>query len=665
MAYAGRGKRALWLLAMGATGWASAATLPSNWQVLPSPPQLIEDGLPSALRSPQLGRDGKPLPQVQMVVELPFVQVLPVVQSALKPLGTFAGQHDSNQVARIDQGWGDVLLDRRPELKREYLRQYELPTLQQYVSDGALLDSEIPGRLARLERQFHFQGRGERMPALQGAFNYWVGTAEQRHGTMGRSRSTVHVRVTELDAVMGRPATAVTLSRTDDWPNPDGGMIGQLRALADANILSRGPQARIQRNSVPQPLFNPVFEALSALPGARLRIGADAGDWIAPPKPMAAIIEPQQKVPDANAAAVAAQPVLRIERVLALKTFEADDMQVLADGSALLVQRYPFTLMHWSPATGDAPRTLWTAPGQDVGRWLLAADARGQVAHVLVDGQVMRYDLAHPALLTHPLAFDEKGVLGDSYVRYFHDGNGVPLAYRRDYAGKRDTFKLWAPVAPSASDGTRWEYALQFAAPRQHVMRGDLPGNAQVKPVQWDGPLANPWIEDVFGLTELDGRSGRVLRVLPLPRRFGTVDVFDDIGMAQWTPEPLGSINGRWIAVGFVLMDDERRNAGMHVVDVDSGKVRYSLTLPGQDSLKVAAGSPDGRLLALGSAGGDAAAVLWNLDSGRSLTLQANRQTCAELQQLQWSPDGRRLWGRCVDALVQWELPEAWQSQRG
>ncbi|MCD9085736.1 hypothetical protein [Stenotrophomonas sp. SY1] len=649
---------------MSSAGWANAATLPPNWQILPVSPDVVEDGLPTALRSPQLGKEGKRLPQVQMVVDLPFAQVLPLVQTALKPVGTFSGELGSNQVARIDQGWGDVLLARRPELVRDYLRQYELPTLQQYVSEGALLDTEIPGRLARLERQFRFEGRGERMPALQGAFSYWTGSSEQRYGALGRSKSTVHVRVTQLDAVMGRPATAVTLWRTDDWPNPGGGIVGQVRALADANIFSSGPQTRIQRNSVPQPVFNPVFEALSAQPGARLRIGAGALDWIAPPKPVAAIIEPQRKAPDADAATIPAQRMLRIERVMALQTFEADDMQILADGSALLVQNHPFKLMRWSPADGDTPRTLWTAPQPSVSRWMLSADARGQVAHLLVDGQVMRYELAHPALVTHPLAFDQKGVLGDSYVRYFHDGNGVPLAYRRDYAGKRDTLQVWAPVASAADEGARWDYRLQFAAPRQHVMRGDFPGNAQVKPVQWDGPTANRWIEDVFGLSELDAATGRVLRVLPLPRRFGNVDAFDDIGMAQWTPPPFGSINGRWIAVGFVLMDGERRNPGMHVVDMDSGKLRYSLTMPGRDSLTVAAGSLDGRLLALGSAGGDKAAVLWNLDTGRSLTLQANRETCEELRQLQWSADGRRLWGRCVNALVQWELPAAWQSRQ-
>lgn len=654
-------KCALWMFAVSNVGWVNAAPLPPNWKMVPVDPRAVENGLPSALRYPQLSREGQRLAEVHMVVNLPYSQVLPVVQATLKPMGALTGNDSSNLVARIGQGWGDVLLDRRPELKREYLVRYALPDLQRYVSDGALLESEIPGRMARLERQFRFEGRGERMPELQQSFNYWDGRIAQRYL---RSTGILSVRVTQLDAVMGHTATAVTLRRTEDWPNPGGGFFGQLRALADANIFSTGPQARLQRNSVPELAFNPLYDALSALPGARMRIGADSLDWIAMPQPQTAIIEPQRKPPDAAAATVNAKAALRIERVMSLKTYDADRMQVLADGSVLLVQNYPFRLLHWRPADGATPRTLWVSPSQHVEHWQLSGDPQGLAAYLLVDGQVMRYDTAAHSLSTHPLQFDQKGILGDNYVRYFHDGSGVPLAYLRDYDGKRDTFKLWAPVQSALTDGARWDYAQQFASPRQHVMRGDFPGNTQSKPVQWDGPWANPWVEDVFGLTELDARTGRVLRVLPLPRRFGSVDPFDDIGMTQWTPQPLGSTKGRWIAVGFVLMDGERRNPGMHVVDLDTGKVRYSLALPGRDSLKVAAGSPDGRLLVLGTAGGEVAAVLWNLDNGRSLSLLAASATCEDLQQLQWSPDGKRLWGRCVNALVQWELPAGWQSRR-
>jgi hypothetical protein len=189
------------------------------------------------------------------------------------------------------------------------------------------------------------------------------------------------------------------------------------------------------------------------------------------------------------------------------------------------------------------------------------------------------------------------------------------------------------------------------------MMKDATRGNRQIKPVRWDGAMASTWVEDVYGLTELDGTTGRVRRVVTLPRRFGEVDPADDTGMAQWVPEPFGSVKGGWIAVGFVLMEGKTRHPGVHVIDVASGKLRRSLTLPGQDSLKAAVGSPDGRLLALGPGTGKTVAVLWNLDSGRSLTLQADTAGCRDLTQLQWAPSGQRLWGRCENGLVAWDVP--------
>ncbi len=176
----------------------------------------------------------------------------------------------------------------------------------------------------------------------------------------------------------------------------------------------------------------------------------------------------------------------------------------------------------------------------------------------------------------------------------------------------------------------------------------------------WDGPQANLWVEDAAGLTELDGKDGRVLRVIPLPRRFGAPNPLDDTGMAQWVPPPFGSVKGNWIAVGFVLMEGEKRIPGMHVVDVGSGKVRRSLALPGMDSLVTAAASPDGRMLALGSnRRGKVEAAVWSLGDGQSTSLVADSEACDELRQLRWSLDGSMVWGRCSNALVQWPLPTA------
>lgn len=651
------------VLCVLAMAWplSAAAGLPENWQILTPSQQESDAGLPSVLRTPLLGKAQQPLQQVDLLVTLPFEQVVPVVQAALAPLGNFQAPVERTRIAYMDGGWGAVMMARRPQLKREYIERFIVPGLQQAVVDGALLAEEIPARIARLERDRSFDAQSDKLTALQPLFASWSASAEQRHGLAGRAKSVIEVRVMQVDAAIGQPATAIRLRRIDDWPNPKGGIVGQLRALADFNILSSGPSARLSRTRVPASVFTPVFDALAKLPNASLQLGAHAGDWIPTRRPVASIIEPRRSTPDGQQRLEATR-VLAIDRRLDQQTFEVSDMRPLQDGSVLLVQSYPFTLMHWSGVAAAPPRTLWKAQREHVRGWSLSTDPQGRAAYLVSDGKVLRFDSIGQALEMHPLAFDNPALLNDSYVRFMHDGNGVPLAYRHDRSEKRDTLALWAPVTQPLVDGARWDYARRFAAPRADVMKQGFPGNTQLKPVQWDGPRLNPWVEDAAGLTELDAQSGRVLRALPLPRRFGAIDTQDDAGIAQWIPAPFGSTKGDWIAVGFVLMDGGRRNPGMHVVDVASGRVRYSLSLPGLDSLQAAAGSPDGRLLALGSNGGGVVAAVWNLENGQSLSLQATGKQCWDLRQLHWSASGDVLWGLCGDALVQWRLPPPWQS---
>lgn len=651
----------VWLVGMAAPLLANAGPLPPEWQIQPTAQQEIDGGLPSALRSPLLTKQNKPLQQVDMMVALPFEQVLPVVKAALAPLGRFEGNVSNTRLAYMEHGWGDVMMARRPELKAEYVRRFSKPEFEQAVADGALLAEEVPMRMARLERDPSFDAQSDKLPALQANFANWSASADHRHGFAGRTKSIIEVRVMQVDQVIGRPATVVNLRRVDDWPNPDGGLVGQLRALADFNILSSGPSARLSRSRVPESVFTPVFDALRTLPGASMQLGANAHDWIPAPKPVATIVEPQRRAPDGKQGLDATQ-VLAVNRVLSEQTFDLADMLPMADGSVLLVQSYPFTLMQWSPADGVTPRTLWKSPSDHVLRWLLAGDRQGRSAYLANETQVLRHDVGTSSVTVHPLGFDTPDMSTNSYLRYTHDGDGVPLPYLHDQAGKRDALSLWTLAQQPAANGSRWEYVRRFAALRQDVMDHRFPGNTQLKPVQWDGPRPNVWAEDAAGLTELDGDTGRVLRVVPLPRRFGKANTQDDTGMAQWTPSPFGSIKGNWIAVGFVLMDGERRNPGMHVVDVASGKVRYSLTLPDRDSLNAAAGSPDGRLLALGANGGGVVGALWNLDTGQSLSLRSGKPGCWDLRQLHWSPDGATLWGRCGDGLVQWALPAEWRS---
>lgn len=263
----------------------SAAVLPTGWQMLPPAQQTHQTTLPAALRHPVLSRNQKPLTQLEVVVDLPFAQVLPVVQQALAPLGSFQG--DTSSSARLSNGsvgieWSEVLMARQPAIKQQMVRQTHLPALEQAVADGALLPEEIPIRLARLERQwnFHSQPSKHQIPALWAEFSQWSAEAEQRHGLLGRMQSTLHVRVMQLDNVLGHPSTAIRLQQTDEWPNPNAGLIEQVRRLADFNIMSSGPSPRLSRQSVPEALAMPVLRALQALPGGKVQLGVGASDWL-------------------------------------------------------------------------------------------------------------------------------------------------------------------------------------------------------------------------------------------------------------------------------------------------------------------------------------------------------------------------------------------------
>lgn len=650
MKCAGFWKYALWATAIGYSSISTAATLPQGWQIRPSAAEDIDKGLPSALQSSELAKDGRRLAEVHIVVALPFDQVLPQVVSALRPLGRLSEQSGVEPLSRLEDEWGNVLLTRRPDLIREMVRQFDLPKLQQDVRDGALAESEIPERIALIERTIHFQSDRRRMAPLTQQYKHWIGSAEHKHGVTGRSSGRVIARVMQLDTVLGRPATVVYLTRNDEYPNPDAGFIGRMRELVEFNIYSPTAPSLLHRSIVPGEVFSPVFDALSTLPNANVELGASPDQWRAPSRPISFVTEPKLTLPDTKA------KVLEAKAVMSIKS--PDNFIVLGDGSALIIRSYPRALMRWSPDAGGELRELWASTEEKWHQWQLSRDASGQSGYLTTGGLIVRFDNKSGSLVKHPIAF-EKTTQPDKYMKYFHDGNGVPLIYDHDHRGGRDTLKVWQASAQPSGDGTPWNYMLRFASPRQDMMKDSLRGNPLIKPVRWDGVLPNTWVEDVYGLAELDGRTGKVLRVVKLPRRLGDADRNDDTGMAPWDPAPFGSVKGGWIAVGFVLNQGRQVNPGMHVVDIASGKVRYSLTLPGQNSLKTAAGSPNGRLLALGTADKNAA-VLWNLENGRSLTLGTEVSGCKEFEQLQWSPSGERLWGRCNNGLVAWDVPSSW-----
>ncbi|HYQ51771.1 MAG TPA: WD40 repeat domain-containing protein [Pseudomonas sp.] len=644
-------KHALCIAAIGCSGSSHAAALPQGWQIRPPAAEDLERGLPSALQSQELAKDGRRLASVEIVVDLPYSQVMPIVASALRQLGPVNDEVVQQPLSQISDDWGEVLLSRRPDLVKDLIRQVDLPKLQQDVREGALAESEIPDHIARMERTVRFQSGSERMAPLTAPYRYWRGNIQRTHGALGSSTSNVVAYVTQLDAVFGRPTSAVYLTRVDEFPNPNANFFGRLRELAKFDIFSPTAPDRLHRQSVPQELLGPVYDALSALPKANLQLGANPEQWRAPATPTPLVSEPRLTLADSHA------KILQAAAVFAVRS--TDKFTVLADDSVVLFRNYPRALLHWSPATGGEPREVWTSAGS-YSKSQLTRDVSGTSAYLALEGLVIRFDAKSTTLATHPMAYDTHDRLGFKYIDYLHDGGGVPLTFRHNARGTRDTLEVWQPAAQPADDGSVWTYTLRYASPRQDMMKGPSRTNSQIKPVHWDGFMPTAWVEDLYGLTEIDGKTGHVLRVVKLPRRFGEVDLRDDSGMAQWTPEPFGSAKGGWIAVGFVLMEGQKRNPGLHVVDLASGKVRYSLTLQGQDSLGTAVGSPDGRLLAMGTGGPEGAVVLWNLQNGRSLRLKTDDAKCSGLAQLQWSLSGKYLWGRCWNGLIAWNVPGSW-----
>lgn len=638
--------RTLCLATFGCSALTEAAPLPPGWQFRVPTATAVERQLPAALQGEVLIKEGYPVPEVQIVVDLPFEQTVAQVAATLHRLGPLIERSERQPLAQLDDDWGDVLLTRRPDLRQALIDHAERPRLEQAVRDGALAASEIPERLARFQQTLRFRSGSPELAALTQPYQRWVGSVQRSDGD---SSSNLVARVTQLDAVFGHPASLVSLTRVDEFPAPKGSLGKRLRSAID--IFEPSGPSRLRRQGVPQAAFASLYAALGELPDANVQLASEASHWRAPSAPSTLVKEPRLTLADTQPTVYQAKAMLTLRNL--------SDFIVMADDSLVLVGDYPQRLLHWSLDMGPQPQVLWSpAKAFDKGR--LSRDPAGQLAYLPNEGLVTRFALNSRTLTHHPVMFDAGEPADFKYIDYLPDGQGVPLAYRHTVSGKRNSLELWQPRVQPLEDGRPWTYTRSFSAPRQSMMDGHVNGNGQIKPIRWDGPQANLWVEDVQGLAELDGRSGRVLRAIKLPRRLGKVDPRDDSGMSTHAPAPFGSLKGGWIAVGFDLQDGARSNVGLHVVDVASGQVRYSLALAGEQTLHTAVGSPDGRLLAMASAGPGAAVVVWNLKNGRSYRLPADQAGCNSVGQLQWSPSGKYLWGSCAIGVLGWSVSKQW-----
>lgn len=636
------------------------------------------------------GKGAQVASQVLLLVEAPYDQVQPAVQQALAPLGALSMHSENSPLAYLPSGWSEVLMSRRADLREALVAHAILPRLQLAVVQGAITPAEMEQRLARERARVDLAPQsGDQLDAFRATYPYWYATQDRSHGLTGRRKSELLIRVSDVSATFGHPATEVYISREDSYPNP--GYL--LKQVTEFNPLGSSTPRVLSDNVVPAAAFTAVRDALASLPG-KVEIARSPLAWVQP------VAQPTTPVlnlaaPAGDAPAIQAQAIRWDALVIdphsrgytpiyphALLALPDGDLMVSAgmfddSGQSQRVWRLHDANGEWKAeevwrgAAGTAQLSL-SADGRIA--WFNGGNAP-YIAHDLY-----AYDIASRSLTRHAATWPDADRRNISNLRWELAGDQRPAIFDHDYSlGDDDGRKnllgnnyltvLRPTTAPSSANGT-WPFSPTFSSPRQSMMGARMKGNTLIWPVRWRDPKTF-WVEDQPGIAQLDAASGRVLRALTLPQRFGTPDPTDATGVAQWIPKPLGSPEAGWIATGFVLMmaDDGHmpptkggndRFVGMHVVNLEDGRVLSAL-LGRSDTLQAAARSAHGRFLALGSNGarrGDRRFALWDIAQGRT-PVQLETSSNNEVHALAFSWNGADLWALCRGELLHWHLPDA------
>ena len=192
---------------------------------------------------------------------------------------------NSWQLQNLPAPWSRVLLSRRPDLRAAIADHATLPKLQQALQQGAITRQELDWRMdqarARVDRLFQASG----VPALQSTYAFWEARQDHSDGITGQYRSALFVRVQDVSAIFGHPATVVQFGRIDSRPNPDYSLWKAL-TLQDLDIFSgnRTQSSRTGISVVPGDVFTALSDALSAL-ATRLEIAASPTAWQLPSTP--------------------------------------------------------------------------------------------------------------------------------------------------------------------------------------------------------------------------------------------------------------------------------------------------------------------------------------------------------------------------------------------
>lgn len=613
---------------------------------------------------------------VHLRIDAPYARVQPLIRQALAKYGAFEWDETSGELkyfAPLSDAWPEVLLSWRPDLREVLARHFQFPLLDFAAQEGALTPSEVAKRKTdALASTFSVPQDRAQLDEFKVKYASLSAVLERGSEASREGLSRLQVKVVDTEAVFGHPVTVVSLSRHDRYPNPDY-TIGQvLKESFQFKILGGShtyPTA--SADLVPADIFEAVLGALRQIgPESQILVTDTPLRWkkqAAPPSE----IKPNFVMPDSAAPVLAAET---FALPLLANTYYARDLLPLPDGDVLLsIQVFApnLTVQMWRlHETGDRwYRTLVWAGERGAGKMVLSADGhsvwfsgsstdktplawhiyniktRGIVSPVI--DAATQSDIYREGALLRDWSLDAR--LGPIFARTSYGGKG-PLG--------RDVFQVWGAVTEPPQSGQIWPFKPIVSSPRQAAMKS----NIQLIPWRGTGGI---WTEDSQGLAELSVETGRVLRALPLPRRFlGEASA----GIANWVPKPLSSVQRRWISVGYVLAPEQEvntrqcreRNVGMHFVDLNSGKVPFSAMLGCASVLKAAARSANGHFLALGANNPppdlSPLVAIWDIDK-RKTPVNLTMPRRGELHRLAFSWSGEYLWALSGGYLLRWKLP--------
>ncbi len=635
-----------------------------------------------------------------LVVDAPFASVQPAVQQALAGLGQFESSHTDRPLAYQLNGWDEVLLSRRPDLREALAARFVHPQLELARQQGAITAAELDLRMAQARADIASVPQNRiGLDSFKVTYASYHAQQNASYGLMGRSHSELSVSVFDVSPAFGRPMTAVRVSRGDESPNPRYSVFSGLR---DFSIMGgTHTQPTLTSSVVPAAVFNAVRTALVAVSSSdRVQIAPGPAPWVASVEPPITAPAITLVAPRTDRAPLDAEllPWSEVAGLSGDMITYLHDLLTLPNGDILISAGEIRTARVWRLQQVDGSwnsELVWQ--GTEGGRQLaLSADGRTVwFDNTQPDGRRSAL-VSYNVLTRQTQAFLPHRVDGQGHIpadadegslrdlrRWELTGSQLPAFFDHSYLPRgdtplgRDVFQVLQPAlpAPALAQASTWAFKPAVNALRQSMMNVRMKGNTLIWPVRWRGQQSM-WVEDQAGVAELQADSGRVLRAYRVPQRFGEIDRVDASGVAQWVPVPLGSPQADWVALGFVLMLPDRgslppnldgpeakqRFVGMHVINVKDGHVCLSALLGRSNELRAAARSSNGQLLALGSDGVSydlgGTAALWDTKACQpSVGLTVPART-GSLRALAFSWNGADLWALTNKGLLRWRLPD-------